>query len=235
MNFLNEYFLSFFAGVISFFSPCILPLFPVYLSTLGLNNTNRKKFVLDPILLNTLLFTISFSLVFILLALTTTSIGMFLNLNKIILIKTAGILIILFGIFNLQIIKIPKIYKSFHLVMVTRNGIFKPIIFGLCFGLAWTPCIGPILASIISYSSIEKNYQHSSIMLLFYSLGLGIPFILGSLGYKNILLSLNKSSIFTKYFNFIMASILIIFGALVYLNKLYLLNVYIQKTMSLFN
>jgi len=234
MNHMNEYFLSSFAGLISFFSPCILPLFPVYLSTLSSNNIDSKNLTSNEILINTLLFVVSFCLIFILLGLTTTSIGIFLNINKMVLIKGAGILIILFGIFNLGIIRIPKIYKTLHPIVITKNKIIKPIIFGICFGLAWTPCIGPILASIISYSSVEKNYQHSSIMLLSYSLGLGLPFILGSLGYKNIIMSLNKVPIFTKYFNLIIGSILIIFGGLVYLNKIYLLNVYMQKIMYLF-
>ena len=235
MSFFNEFFLSFFAGVMSFFSPCILPLFPIYLSTFDSTHVDTKGGFSKELLINALLFTISFSLIFILLGLTTTSIGIFLNLNKIALIKMAGILIILFGIFNLEIVKIPKIYKSFYPVVATKNKTIRPIIFGFCFGLAWTPCIGPILASIISYSSIEKNYQYSFTMLLFYSLGLGIPFIVGSLGYKKILISLNKSSIFTKYFNITTGSILIAFGMLVYFNKLYLLNIYIQKIMSLFS
>lgn len=235
MSFFNEFVLSFFAGVMSFFSPCILPLFPIYLSTFNFNNISTKGGLSKELLINTLLFTISFCLIFILLGLTTTSIGIFLNLNKIALTKMAGALIILFGIFNLEIIKIPKIYKSFYPTVTTKNKTIRPIIFGLCFGFAWTPCIGPILASIISYSSIEKNYQYSLTMLLFYSLGLGIPFVVGSLGYKKILIPFNKSRIFTKYFNIITGSILIAFGILVYLNKLYLLNVYIQKTMSFFS
>ena len=115
MSFFNEFFLSFFAGVMSFFSPCILPLFPIYLSTFNFNNISTKWGVSKELLINTLLFTISFCLIFILLGLTTTSIGVFLNLNKIALTKMAGTLIILFGIFNLEIIKIPKIYKSFYL------------------------------------------------------------------------------------------------------------------------
>ena len=105
---------------------------------------------------------------------------------------------------------------------------------GLCFGLAWTPCVGPILASIISYSSVEKDYIHSISMLTCYSFGLGVPFILGTLGMKNVFISMKNNPIFTSYYSSIMGIILIFFGYLVYNNKIYLLTIYVQEIINFF-
>ena len=217
--------LAFSAGLISFFSPCIFPLFPIYLSTLK-NEANDSTLML---ISNTLIFTISFSIIFLLLALTTTSIGLFLNLNKILLIKFSGILIMFFGLVNLNLVRLNFLDKNYNFSFFDRLKLFKPIVLGLSFGFAWTPCIGPILASILSYSAAGKNYTSSLLMLGFYSIGLGIPFLLGSLGYKNVLSKFNKNIKIYKLFNILMGILLLIFGFLVYNNKIYILNIYSQK------
>ncbi len=223
--------LAFSAGLISFFSPCIFPLFPIYLSTLK-NEANDSSLML---ILNTLIFTLSFSIIFLLLALTTTSIGLFLNLNKILLIKFSGILIMFFGLVNLNLVRLNFLDKNYNFSFFDRLKLFKPIVLGLSFGFAWTPCIGPILASILSYSAAGKNYTSSLIMLGFYSIGLGIPFLLGSLGYKNVLSKFNKNIKIYKLFNILMGILLLIFGFLVYNNKIYILNIYSQKFFDYFN
>ena len=223
--------LAFSAGLISFFSPCIFPLFPIYLSTLK-NEANDSSLML---ILNTLIFTLSFSIIFLLLALTTTSIGLFLNLNKILLIKFSGILIMFFGLVNLNLVRLHFLDKNYNFSFFDRLKLFKPIVLGLSFGFAWTPCIGPILASILSYSAAGKNYTSSLLMLGFYSIGLGIPFLLGSLGYKNVLSKFNKNIKIYKLFNILMGILLLIFGFLVYNNKIYILNIYSQKFFDYFN
>lgn len=223
--------LAFSAGLISFFSPCIFPLFPIYLSTLK-NEANDSSLML---ILNTLIFTLSFSIIFLLLALTTTSIGLFLNLNKILLIKFSGILIMFFGLVNLNLVRLNFLDKNYNFSFFDRLKLFKPIVLGLSFGFAWTPCIGPILASILSYSAAGKNYNSSLLMLGFYSIGLGIPFLIGSLGYKNVLSKFNKNIKIYKLFNILMGILLLIFGFLVYNNKIYILNIYSQKFFDYFN
>ena len=221
----GNYYLSFMAGLISFFSPCILPLFPVYLTTLSGNNTNNKLFI------HSIIFIFSFCAVFILLGLTATTLGMFLNLNKLYLLKISGFLIILFGISNIFLNKFSLLNRNY--VLINSNSA-KPLMLGLCFGFAWTPCVGPILASIISYSSVEKDYIHSIIMLASYSIGLGIPFILGSFSIKNIFNTFKNSRVFTHYYTPMMGIILIFFGYLVYNNKIYLLTIYVQKIINFF-
>lgn len=225
---LTDYYLSLTAGLISFFSPCILPLFPVYLTTLN-NSIESKEQSKIALLARSLMFVFSFCFIFVLLGLTATSIGIFLNINKASLLKISGTLIMVLGLLNLFSFKFENLNKNFN--VITSSSV-KPIMLGLCFGLAWTPCVGPILASIVSYSSVEGNFKHSSIMLLFYSIGLGIPFIIGSLGMKKILMTFKNNTFFLKYYSPLMGIILILFGYLVFKNKIYILTIYIQKTLN---
>lgn len=225
---LTDYYLSLTAGLISFFSPCILPLFPVYLTTLS-NSIQSKDQSKIALLARSLIFVFSFCSIFVLLGLTATSIGIFLNINKASLLKISGTLIMVLGLLNLFSFKFENLNKNFN--VITSSSV-KPIMLGLCFGLAWTPCVGPILASIVSYSSVEGNFKHSSIMLLLYSIGLGIPFIIGSLGMKKILTTFKNNTFFLKYYSPLMGIILILFGYLVFKNKIYILTIYIQKTLN---
>lgn len=228
MENITDYYLSLIAGLASFFSPCILPLFPIYLSTLdgSIDDSSKTNY---KIFLRSLLFVFSFCSVFVLLGLSATSIGVFLNLNKFLLLKVSGVMIIFFGVLNLFYYKFQVLNRNFILI---SSSSAKPVMLGLCFGLAWTPCVGPILASIITYSSIEKDYSHSFTMLALYSLGLGLPFILGSFGIRKIFLSFKNSIFFTKFYSPIMGIILILFGYLVYNNKIYILTIYVQKMLK---
>ena len=140
-----------------------------------------------------------------------------------------------FGLVNLNLIKLNFLDNNYNFSFFDRFKLFKPIVLGLSFGFAWTPCIGPILASILSYSAAGKNYTSSLLMLGFYSIGLGIPFLLGSLGYKNVLSKFNKNIKIYKIFNILMGILLLIFGFLVYNNKIYILNIYSQKFFDYFN
>lgn len=230
MENINDYYLSVLAGIISFLSPCILPLFPIYLSTLD-SSIETAKNSSNRLLWRSLVFIFSFCLVFVLLGLTATSIGIFLNINRLVLLKVSGSLIILFGLINLFSFKILGINRTFNFF---KTSSAQPIMLGLCFGFAWTPCVGPILGSIISYSSVEKDYLHSFIMLTMYSFGLGIPFVLGSLGLKRVFLTYKNNIFFLKYYSPFMGIVLIMFGFLIYNNKIYLLTIYIQKMLNYF-
>ena len=223
----TSFYISFFAGLLSFFSPCIFPLFPIYLSTLGLNKNNHEYNA--PILINTLIFILSFSLVFVLLAMTSTSLGLFFNLNKIFLIKIAGCLIIFFGVLTLGFLKNLSLNRNYMPKLISNNQNLKPLLLGLSFGLAWTPCIGPVLGSILAYSATDKNIQYSLLMLLFYSLGLGLPFFIGSIGYSKILKKISLKSKIFQFYNYLMGILLILFGIIVFNNKIYILNLYFQK------
>ena len=229
MDNINDYYLSIIAGLISFFSPCILPLFPIYLATLDSSIDGENKNSVQ-LLKKSLLFIFSFCLVFILLGLTATSVGIFLNINRFYLLKISGSLIIIFGLINLFSSKIQIFSQNYSLINSTSA---KPIMLGLCFGLAWTPCVGPILGTIITYSSVEKDYLHSLLMLAMYSAGLGAPFILGSLGLKRVFISFKNNRIFNKFYTPLMGITLILFGYLVYTNKIYILTIYVQNILKI--
>ena len=126
---LTSIYISFIAGLISFFSPCIFPLFPIYLTTLGLSNdiSNKPNKI---IIFRTLIFIISFSLIFLLLALTSTSVGIFLNVNKKILIKVSGVLIILFGLINIGSFKNFFLNKTYMINLNFKNKTLSPLFLG---------------------------------------------------------------------------------------------------------
>lgn len=168
-------FVAFFAGIISFLSPCTLPLIPAYINVLTNNKENLRK---DILLIRSLIFVLGFTVVFIIMGASATVLGKIFITNLKGFRIIAGILIIIFGVYTLEIIKIGSLYKEKKLI---HNGNkFGPFIMGIAFAAGWTPCVGPILGSILVYTSTVSNL--SGIMMLgFYSLGLAIPFLICAL------------------------------------------------------
>ena len=172
--------IAFLAGLISFLSPCVLPLIPGYISYISgtsFDKINEKKRNL--IVVKTIFFTLGFSFVFITLGSTASFIGKFFLFNSNIFRIIAGIIIIFFslqliGFFNFNFMnKDTRIFSDQY----NKNLTF-PLLVGAAFGFGWTPCIGPILGSILTLAAIEKNISKSILLLSFYSLGLAIPFII---------------------------------------------------------
>lgn len=178
---------AFLAGLISFLSPCVLPLVPGYLSYIsgvssdqmrsGASNAMRRK-----VLVNSLGFILGFSLVFVALGATATFLGQFLTEKLPLLSKIAGVVIVLFGLHTMGVFRIKALYmeKRFQ-VAAKPAGIFGSILVGLAFAFGWTPCIGPILAAILTYASQQDTLGQGVLLLLAYSLGLGVPFFLTAL------------------------------------------------------
>ena len=224
-----ELFLAFGAGLISFLSPCVLPLIPGYMSYITGQSLqdilNEKKINFFPLIL----FCFGFSTVFIILGASASFLGQTFLQNSEILRIIAGIIII---IFSLQLIGIINIsYLNFDKRFDTQrsNNIFFTYVIGLAFGFGWTPCIGPILGSILALASIEETLSRATILLIFYSLGLAIPFILsGYLIQKFLIFSKN----FKKNISFISkigGIILLITGILILTNQLQAIGFYIIK------
>ncbi len=224
-----ELFLAFGAGLISFLSPCVLPLIPGYISYITGQSLqdilNEKKINFFPLIL----FCFGFSTVFIILGASASFLGQTFLQNSEILRIIAGIIII---IFSLQLIGIINIsYLNFDKRFDTQrsNNIFFTYVIGLAFGFGWTPCIGPILGSILALASIEETLSRATILLIFYSLGLAIPFILsGYLIQKFLIFSKN----FKKNISFISkigGIILLITGILILTNQLQAIGFYIIK------
>ena len=222
-----ELLIAFGAGLISFLSPCVLPLIPGYISFITGNSLNEllesKKINIRPLIL----FTLGFSFVFIIFGAAASYLGQVLLQNSETLRIIAGLIII---IFSLQLIGFINInFLNFEKKIYTQknNNIWFSFIIGMAFGFGWTPCIGPILGSILALASTEETVFKAIILLSFYSLGLAIPFILsGYLMQRFLMFSKN----FKKNINLVTKGggvILLITGALILTNQLQILGYYI--------
>ena len=224
-----EIFIAFGAGFISFLSPCVLPLIPGYISFISGQSLNEilvsKKINFFPLIL----FCFGFSTVFIILGASASFLGQTLLQNSQILRIVAGIVIIIFSLQLLGIINISFLNLEKRFDTKRSENILFPYLIGLAFGFGWTPCIGPILGSILALASIEETLFRAVTLLSFYSLGLAIPFILaGYLTQKFLIFSKN----FKKNINMISkigGTILIVTGFLILTNQLQLIGFYILK------
>ena len=175
--------IAFIAGLISFLSPCVLPLIPGYISYISGASFNKiVKRKTNLIVIKTIFFTLGFSIVFIALGSTASLIGKFFLSNSNIFRIIAGIIIIFFSLQIIGIINLKFMNKDIRIFtdQYNQNLIF-PLIVGAAFGFGWTPCIGPILGSILTLAAIEENVSKGILLLSFYSLGLAIPFILSGI------------------------------------------------------
>ena len=224
-----ELFIAFGAGLISFLSPCVLPLIPGYISYISgssLNELIEKKTVnIFPIIL----FTFGFSLVFISFGATASFLGSVILNNSYELRIASGIIIIIFSLHILGIINLNFLNYEKRIYTEKKSGIFSSILVGMAFGFGWTPCIGPILGSILALASTEQSLNRGILLLIFYSLGLAIPFILsGYLIQKFLVFSKNLKS----KMNIILKSggaLLLLTGILIITNQLQTLGFYLLK------
>jgi len=224
-----ELLIAFGAGLISFLSPCVLPLIPGYVSFISgqsLQNILESKRIN---ILSLVLFCLGFSTVFIILGASASYLGQTLLQNSEALRVIAGIVIIIFslqltGLINIGYLNLEKRFEA----KKSKNVLF-PYIIGLAFGFGWTPCIGPILGSILALASMEETLSRALLLLIFYSLGLALPFVLsGYLIQRFLLFSKN----FKKNINLISrigGIILLITGVLILTNQLQVVGFYIIK------
>ena len=222
-----EIFVAFGAGLLSFLSPCVLPLIPGYISYVSGQSLQEviKSKKINPFPL--ILFCCGFSTVFIIFGASASLLGQLFLKNSETLRVLAGVIIVIFSLQLIGIINIP--YLNFEKRFDARESknVFFPYIIGLAFGFGWTPCIGPILGSILALASIEDTLARAILLLIFYSLGLALPFILsGYLIQRFLLLSKN----FKRNMNLISKTggiILLITGILILTNQLQVIGFYI--------
>tara|TARA_B100001245_G_scaffold91099_1_gene65940 strand:+ start:259 stop:966 length:708 start_codon:yes stop_codon:yes gene_type:complete len=215
-----EILVAFGAGLISFLSPCVLPLIPGYISYISGSSLkellDKKKINLNPIIL----FTVGFSIVFIIFGAASTFIGQVLLQNSYELRIAAGLIIIILSLHIIGIINLKFLNYEKRIQTNNNRNIFSPIIIGMAFAFGWTPCIGPILGSILVFAATEESLNKGVLLLFFYSLGLAIPFILsGYLIQKFLIFSKN----FKKNINLVSkigGIILLITGILILTNQL---------------
>ena len=219
------------AGLISFLSPCVLPLIPGYISYISGSSLNeliaKKNINLIPLIL----FTAGFSIVFILLGAASTFVGQALLQNSFELRIAAGLVIILLSLHIIGLINIKFLNFEKRIDARINSNFYSPILIGMAFAFGWTPCIGPILGSILILASTEESLFRGILLLLSYSIGLAIPFILsGYLIQKFLIFSKNFKKNINKVSK-IGGIILLITGILIITNQLqalgfYLLNIF---------
>lgn len=206
-------FVAFFAGVISFLSPCVLPLVPGYLSVItGMSDIQNKKITKSKAVLATFLFILGFSLVFVSIGMFFGSLGGWLLSNIQILERIFGFVIILLGFSYLGIINIFN--KEYKFKFRSKQGLFGAFILGFVFSLGWTPCIGPTLAAVQSLAFSEGTLYRGAILSAFYSIGLGIPFIALTILFEKSLTTVKWLRQKQKLFISIGGILLIILGLL---------------------
>lgn len=176
------------AGTISFLSPCVLPLVPGYLSAVtGVAAQDLERAGWRQVIVPSLLFVASFSVIFILLGLGATGIGSALQQNQLVLDKVAGALIIAMGVFLVAALLLPRLNREWRVdALLERAGTGGPIVAGAAFGVAWTPCIGPTLAAILGAAAVSGSAGHGAFLLAVYSAGLAIPFLLTALAFSRM-------------------------------------------------
>ncbi len=222
-----EILIAFGAGLISFLSPCVLPLIPGYISYVSGQSLqeilNQKKINFFPLIL----FCLGFSTVFVLLGASASFLGQTLLQNSEVLRILAGIIIVIFSLQLIGIINIPYLNLEKRFDAKESRNILFPYVIGVAFGFGWTPCIGPILGSILALASIEETLSRAVILLISYSLGLAIPFVLsGYLIQRFLLFSKN----FKKNINLISkigGITLLVTGILILTNQLQAIGFYI--------
>jgi cytochrome c-type biogenesis protein len=224
---------SLFAGILTFISPCILPLIPVYITLvtgLSVEQLKEKRHITS-ILLSSISFILGFTTVFVILGLSVTFLGQFF-LNHLNTIKyIGGSIIIFFALQMLGLFKIPFFYKQFSwLDKIKRTSNYFTIFFiGCAFAISWTPCVDPILASILILASTSGTLLKGATLLLVYSLGLGIPFLLTALFINKFIFIFNSLK---KHYNLIekiSATLLIFVGILVITGGFSKITIFVTK------
>ena len=227
--------IAFLAGLISFLSPCVLPLIPGYISYIAgtsFDKINDKKRNL--VVIKTIFFSLGFSFVFITLGSTASFIGKFFLLNSNILRIVAGAIIIFFSLHLIGILNFNFMNKDIRIFTDQySNNLTFPLLVGAAFGFGWTPCIGPILGSILTLAALEENIGKGILLLSFYSLGLAIPFIISGVLIDKFLLF---SKGFKKYITTITkagGAILLLTGIAILTDQLQILGFFILEYIPL--
>jgi cytochrome c-type biogenesis protein len=218
------------AGVVSFLSPCVLPLVPGYLSAVsGVSVSDLESAGWRRVIAPSLLFVASFSAIFILLGLSATRLGSLLDENRAILEKAAAAVMIAMGVLFIAAAFIDRLNAEWHpSALVEKAGSGGPVVAGAAFAVAWTPCIGPTLGAILSAAALSSSAGRGALLLAFYSAGLAIPFLLTAIAFAKMTTLFETVKRNYGLIIGIGGAILIVMGILVWTGDLFRLNVEVQ-------
>jgi len=224
---------AFVAGLISFLSPCVLPLVPGYVSLIsgvGVEELKSQETqLLRKVMLNSAAFILGFSVVFIMLVAISTEVGQLMARHKSLLAQVAGVVIILFGLHLTGIFKIKALYTDARLHSVKGGSTaWGAFVIGFAFAFGWTPCVGPILAVILGFAAAQDSVIKGIILLAVYSLGLAVPFLLTSLGIERFLKFYSRFRTHMHALEVISGVLLIALGGLLVFGRFTLISNYLS-------
>lgn len=217
---------SFLAGVISFLSPCVLPLVPGYVSLITGASIEQlraaeEKSLARTVLANSLGFVAGFSLVFVALGASASWVGQLLLSHKILLYRIAGIIIVLFGLHLVGLLKVAALYREKRFQpAVGKRGVIGAFVLGLAFAFGWTPCIGPILGAMLAIAATRETIYEGIFLLAVYSMGLAVPFVLTALGINRFLSFYGRFRKHLQAVELFSGVLLIVVGVMIFTNSL---------------
>jgi cytochrome c-type biogenesis protein len=226
---------AFFAGLISFLSPCVLPLVPGYLSYISGVSSDQMRAGADAetrrrVLFNAVGFVLGFSIIFILLGASATALGQLLLTRLDLLSKIAGVIIIVFGLHTMGVLRIKWLYMEKRVQLNAKPlGALGAVLVGMAFGFGWTPCIGPILASILAVAATQETMGQGISLLSVYSLGLGVPFLLAGLAINQFFSVFDRIKRHMRVIEVLSGLLLIAVGLLMITNNLSMLSGWLQQ------
>src|SRR4051794_2446833 len=227
---------AFAVGFISFVSPCVLPLVPGYLSAISgvsIADMRTGEHKLSAILWPAAIFCLSFTIMFVALGMTATTIGSTLRDSKQTLDRAAGIVIVAMGVFFLLTPFVPRLNREWRPdALIRRAGAGGPVIAGLAFAVAWTPCVGPTLASILAAASTSATVGHGGVLLAFYSLGLAVPFLLTAVAFDRATTAFRWIRDRYLIVTAVSGCVLVLMGVLILTGELTRLNVEAQNLLQ---
>ena len=203
-----QYIISFFEGILTFISPCLLPMLPVYISYFAGGQQNSKK-----TLWNALGFILGFTVVFTAMGALAGTLGSFLSKYQIVVNIVSGLIVIFFGLNFMGIIKL-NLFKGSARMQTGNLGFFSSLLFGMVFSIGWTPCVGAFLGSALMLASQQGHVLEGTLMLLSYSLGLGIPFLLSAVLIDQLKGAFNFIKRHYTLINYICGGLLVLMGIL---------------------
>ena len=230
-------FAAFSAGLLSFISPCVLPLVPSYVSYITglsleqLTDVEERRRFRKAILLNSLLFILGFSTVFIAFGASASFIGQILYEYQDIIRKLGAVLIVIFGFYMLGILKIDFLMREHRLVQFNNRpvGYVGSFLIGTAFAAAWTPCVGPILGAILAYASTTESMKDGIFLLASYSVGLGLPLFITAFSIDSFLNYFKKARVYMRGVSMVGGAFLIMAGVMIYGDSLTRLTSFLER------
>ena len=226
--------LPFVAGLVSFLSPCVIPLIPGYLSYVsGVSAEDLARAVpgrSGRVFVQSLLFVLGFAAVFVALGASASALGALLAQYRFVLNQVAGLFIAAMGLMLTGVLRVGWLMREHRWpVTATEGGAARSVLLGAAFAFAWTPCIGPILASVLLYAGSVATVKTGALLLLVYALGLGVPFVLSGLAFSRAVRALRWLRDYARPIEVLSGIALIAIGGLLYTNKMFYMSIWAQR------